>query len=85
MAVKQLSYKDIPQRKRQKAAAKAAVALKASLHNAITEEDKAKYRSRLEKIQKWATGDLSEPKVEEGTARKNHRVSVVETLSLKEN
>jgi hypothetical protein len=100
MAVKQLTYKDIPQRKREKAAAKAALEVKVSIVNAVTEEQRAKHVARLEILQKWAAGQLpvidrrarkaeagEELKAEKKATRKGkaHKVSISEKLSLEEN
>ena len=72
MAIKHLTYKDIPQRKREKAAARAAADLKASLNNSVTESERAKHLARLENIKKWAIGELPviDPKGEAGKTAK---------------
>lgn len=88
MAVKHLTYKSIPQKKREKAAARAAAELKGSLNQSLSEEQRAKHLDRLDRIRKWASGTLQEEDTkkdpEPKTRGQNHRVSVSETLTVKE-
>ncbi len=84
MAVKHLTYKSIPQRKREKSAARAAAEIRGALNQSLTEEQRAKHLARLDTIRKWASGTLQEED-KKAPEPKNHRVSVSETLTVKEN
>ena len=77
MAVKHMSYRDLPPPVRKIAAGKAIRQARESLSNlTLTSDQVAKVQERITRLQQWTNGTISAP-----TA---HEVTVTETVSVKE-
>jgi hypothetical protein len=78
MAVKHMSYRDLPSPVRKIVAGKAIRQARESLSNpTLTPEQVAKVQERITRLQQWTNGTIPAP-----TA---HEVTVDETVGVKEN
>ena len=79
MAVKHLSYLNLPEERRREAAQKAKAQLESLLDGLPTTSDQAKMlQEKLVHLDKWARGKIPI------TLPKEHRVQLIETVAVKE-